>query len=234
MSMLEKGKWMCMVAIAETMWAAKVVPAAWPLIPEMFLAYSDPGQMDNAGSDWKTTAHQLQEVGTKLDELAKGVPEDKWQEGGREAFQTALDKYKEELTKVHQFTDDVGGMLKIAGYAFFAFAVLALAIGTLLAVWATLIAASVWTIVGGVTLESDATIFAAMCDTIVSASCVSLKTAIMTIAGIIGAGMGVYMYSSHKATNPTGKGPVNFQQATLMPSSPGMPTDPNTQVPPTN
>ncbi|GAA4625921.1 hypothetical protein GCM10023196_032040 [Actinoallomurus vinaceus] len=226
MSMLEAGKWMCMAAIAETMYAACVIPGAYPAVVEMGLAYSDPGQMDNAGTDWKTTASQLQQVGTKLEELAKGVPLDKWQEGGREAFDAALIKYKGELAKVNQFTDDVGGMLKIAGYAFFAFAVLAFAIGTLLAVWATSILATAWTIVGGAALEAAGNAVAGVCDTILSASCVSLKTALISIAGIIGAGMGVYMYSQHKAMDPTGQGPVNFQQATLMPTSPNvqMPT----------
>ncbi|MCO6006357.1 hypothetical protein NE236_15305 [Actinoallomurus purpureus] len=222
MSVLEAGKWMCMAAIAEAMYAACIIPGAWPTVAAIGLAYSDPGQMDNAGNDWKATAGQMNEVATQLDRLAKSVPEDKWQEGGRESFQKALDKYKEELGKVHQFTDDVGGMLKIAGYAFFAFAVLAFAIGTMLAVWATSILAASWTIVGGAALEAAGNAVAGVCDTILSAACVSLKTAMMVTAGIIAAGMGVYMYSQSKAANPTGSGPVTFQQASIMPTTPNV------------
>lgn len=226
MSVVDNGQWMCLTAIAESIFAACVLPGAWPAAIAIGLAYSDPGQMDKAGDQWKDTAHKLDGVRQQLEHLAASVPEDKWKEGGRDAFEQALNKYKEELHKTHQFTDDVGGMLKIAGIAFFVFAVLAFAIGSILAVTALGWLAASWTGPIAAALYAAANAIAGVCDTIISVASMSLKAAAMTIGGIIAAGMGVYMYTQHKASDPTGSGPVMFQQATLSPGGAGMPTMP--------
>jgi hypothetical protein len=219
MSVVESGKWLCMMAIAEATAASFVIPAAIPMTVMIGLSYSDPGAMETAGNEWKQTAKELESMKTELKQLADGVPEDKWSAKDREAFNKALEQYSQELEKVHGFTGDVGDMLDMASKIFFAFAVLAFALAQILAIQALAIIAASWTVVGAAALMAAANATAGVFDGIIAASSISLKTAVMLIGGIIGAGMVVYSQTAGKAANPDGSGPVMFKKAQITPGA---------------
>lgn len=219
MSVVGSGQMLCIAALAEATWAATVIPAAWPLVVEIGLLYSDPGQMEQAAHQWKDAAAKLETLKNDVDQLAKGVPPEKWTGKDRGAFHHAVDEYKAELTKVHDFHGGIGDMLQTAAYVYFAAAVLAFTLASMLAVQAVAIVAASWTVVGAAAIEAAANAMAGVFDTITTAATLSIKVLIGAIVGLLAAGGVVYTMAKGKGANPTGQGPVSFKKATLGPIS---------------
>jgi hypothetical protein len=215
MSVVQSGQALCIAAIAEATFASCVIPAAIPLAIEIGLLYSDPGQMEDASGQWKEVAKNLQGVSGKLDDLAKSVPSDKWSSNDRTAFDNAVAAYKTELAKVHDFHGSMGDMLDIASKVFFAAAVLALTLATMLAIQAVAILAASWTIVGAAAIEAVANTLAGAFDGIITACTLGVKGLMAAMVGIVVAGGVVQAVVQNKAGNPNGSGPVAFQKATL-------------------
>lgn len=222
MSAVSSGQYLLDIALAEMTFACFEIPAAIPTLITTGLLYSNPGAMEQAGHHWKDVAGKMEAMKNDLDQLVKGVPPEKWTAKDREAFNTAVDTYKAELTKVHDFHGSVGDALKIASEVFFAFAVLALAVGTALAAQALFVSAAWCTLFGGPPAEAEANIFATALDAIVTASTFSIKAMLITLGVIVGAEVYIYSQAKGMAANPNGGGPVMFKKATLGPM--GMPS----------
>lgn len=234
MDVRDSGVWLGGLALGGALFAACVIPVTLTVVIEIGLLISNPGGMAGAAKDWRDVATQVESLKNELETLANGVPPEKWQGQDRQAFGAALTKYKEELTKAHDFHGYVGDMLDIVSWVFFALAVAAFTFAAILVGQAVAIIAAAGTVVGivGVPfLEAEANAVAGWIATMISTMSLSTKVLIGAVMAIIAAGSLSSMPLQQKLMNPNGNGPVMFQQATLTMGTPALPANLTTPAP---
>jgi hypothetical protein len=209
-------------ALAEATFAACIIPGMWMVVLEIGILVSNPGAMAGAASEWKGVATQVEALKKEMEDLAKGVPPDQWQAHDRSAFDDALLKYKDELTKAHEYHGSVGDMLDIVSWAFFALTAAAFVISTIMAANAAVIVGAGATVVGLLAvpaLEAEANALAAMCATIISTMQGSVR---LLLGGVMSAlFLGQVTGTTQQLTTP--ESPM-FKQATLTMGTPNIPT----------
>lgn len=85
-------------ALAATTGAAFVIPAAWPLVAEMFEDQCDPEAVMAAGLKWLELSGELGAAEGTTRGLAHGLGQDEWKGKDRTAFDHKIDEYGTRIT----------------------------------------------------------------------------------------------------------------------------------------
>jgi hypothetical protein len=95
-------------ALAATTGAAFVIPAAWPLVAEMFEDQNDPEAILAAGLKWLDMAEKLGQADSTAKGVVQAVPESEWKGKDRKAFESSMDDYSWQITFEQYFGYVVG------------------------------------------------------------------------------------------------------------------------------
>ena len=220
MDIRDTGQYIGYTAAATALVAAFTVPANLLVVAEIGVMISNPGEMAGAARDWKSVAAKVEGLKTELEGLANGVSPEQWQGKDRDAFDHAVQKYKAELTKAHDYHGSVGDMLDTVSWVFFGMAVFALALAVITLAQALAIDAAAGSIIGlpvAAALEAEANGFSAWVAAILSTTAGRVLAMLAIVELILSSG------TMTGKQQMTGGNPPTFQQATL--------TFGNTQIP---
>lgn len=78
--------------------AAFWIPAAWPLVAEMFEDQCDPEAIWAAAQKWWDVGGELDEAGRELSAVVEGFDDEDWKEDGRTNFEQLMDDYSVRIT----------------------------------------------------------------------------------------------------------------------------------------
>lgn len=138
------------IALSSTMLAMVDIPAAGLCAAAMLGGLGMPGGLGKAAASWAETGEKLDEAAKNLRELVEAIPEDAWSREGddRKAFDDKINEFKTQLETGRVFTDVVAAALLIVGGVLVAYDLAMTAIGVLLLFEATVLAATIASVVG--------------------------------------------------------------------------------------
>jgi hypothetical protein len=221
----DTGDVMGWTALGLAAFASCLIPGTLMLVIEIGLLVSNTGGQASAGKDWKQVATQIETLKNEMGGLVQSVPADRWQGHDRRAFEDAVDRYRTELTKAHEFHGYVGEALDIVSWVLFGLAALALVVATIMFVEACMIIALASSIVGALAIpsfEAGANAEAGAFGMMLSIAQGSVRVMLGVVLGILTAGSMANL-PQQQLTKATGGTPT-FKQVTLDYRAPQIPT----------
>jgi uncharacterized membrane protein len=91
--------------------SAFVIPAAWPLVAEMFEDQCDPESFLQAGLDWIQMAGDLGNADSTAKDLIHGMPAEDWTGKDRQAFEAKMNELSWQITFEQAFAYVVGAAM---------------------------------------------------------------------------------------------------------------------------
>lgn len=176
--------------------AAAVIPAVWPIVAICYEGQSDPGQIWKAADGWHDTINELEKAQSKIEELARRVPEDHWKGDDRTAFDGKMHDYVNQIDFAIVMAWAVAISLWVLAVLITIFILLMFVIATNLAIMAAAIMIAMATVVGApvaAEMETMANEFAGMCLTVLETASDVLGYTCQGAAAILGVFLGVDM-----------------------------------------
>jgi hypothetical protein len=181
MSVLNSADSMMSTAYTEAQTAGFVLQPSIMIAFQFKLSTGKAANIDKAGQKWRDSAGQVEQAIGELREAIAGVTAYDWTADDRTAHEQKVNEICSQMETVHTFLTAVGVALTVFGYALFAYAVFAVAMGTALDIMAVAAAAA---LAGVITAElyAEFEAAAATCLTITS-----VATAILAgVANMVG------------------------------------------------
>ncbi|HEU5157520.1 MAG TPA: hypothetical protein VFU43_11030 [Streptosporangiaceae bacterium] len=98
-------------ALSATSAAAFVIPAAWPLVAEMFEDQCDPEAVLQAGLQWIEMAGDLGNADSTAKDLIHALPPEHWTGEDRQAFEAKMNEYSWQITFEQAYAYVVGAAM---------------------------------------------------------------------------------------------------------------------------
>jgi uncharacterized membrane protein len=203
-------------AYIESMAAAAIIPAAWPVVAIIYEGQSDPQQIWDGADGWKETVDELEKAQRKIEELTSRLSEDEWKGDDRDAFEERTHDYVNQLDFAIVTAWAVTVTLYVIAVMIAIFIGLMFVVASLLAIFAMAIAIALATVVGApeaAALEADATMFANGCRTTLQVASDVLKFTFWGASGVLGGFLAGDMIGQSRKGNKDSF--MNLGQATL-------------------
>jgi uncharacterized membrane protein len=181
-------------AYIESMIAAAVIPAVWPIVAICYEGQSDPGQIWKAADGWHETIDELEKAQSKIEELARRVPEDHWKGDDRTAFDAKMHDYVNQIDFAIVMAWAVAISLWVLAVMITIFIMLMFVIASILALLAAAVLIALATVVGSpaaAELEASANEFAVGCFEVLDVCSTGLTYACQGAAAILGVFLGI-------------------------------------------
>ncbi len=143
--------------------SAFVIPAAWPLVAEMFEDQCDPEAILQAGLEWFQMADDLGNADSTAKNLIHGLPAEDWTGKDRQAFEGKMNEYSWQITFEQAFAYVVGAaMVCLAVMLFILIAAMAV-LAAIMAFHAAVVTAAMVGLVTAPAAMAEASAAAASC-----------------------------------------------------------------------
>jgi uncharacterized membrane protein len=181
-------------AYIESIAAAAIIPAVWPIVAIMYEGQSDPQQIWLAADGWKDMIDELQKAQDKIEDLSRRVGEDAWKGDDRTAFDGKMHDYVNQIDFGIALAWTVTAILYVIAVLISIFIMLMFCIAGILAIFAFAICVAAGTIIGApaaAEMEAEANLFAEGCLTVMEAAEKVLKVTFWGCAGAFGLLLGI-------------------------------------------
>lgn len=192
-------------AYVETMAAAVVIPAAWPIVSIMYEGQSDPQAIIDAADGWKADIDQLQSAQNKIVELKGRLSEQAWEGDDRDEFEKKAHDYIDQLDLAIALAWVVVAVLYALAILISIFIMLMFVIAGILAIFAAAIAIAAGTIVGApvaLEMEAEVTAFCLDCQRILDTAGMVIQRTAWAAGGVLSAMLGVDIGGQMFTGNP--------------------------------
>jgi uncharacterized membrane protein len=145
---VDAGQTIANDALYMTTAAAVVIPAAWPVVAEMFIANCDPGAIYAAGEAWLQVAQEIGDARAAADSARSAAAATGWHGVDQAAYDDKAATFATELLGAEMLAAAVGLALVTMAVILFARIVFIMTLAVALDVWAGLIIAAAASIIG--------------------------------------------------------------------------------------
>lgn len=128
--------------------AAVVIPAAWPVVAQMFIANCDPGAIYAAGEAWLRVAQEISDARAAADSTRSDAAASGWQGTDQAAYDSKAATFGAELLGAEMLAIAVGIALVTMAVILFARIVFMMALAVILDIWEGLIILAAASIIG--------------------------------------------------------------------------------------
>lgn len=150
-------------ALTATTASAFVIPAAWPLVAEMFEDQCDPEAILQAGLTWIQMAGDLGTADSTAKNLIHGLSEEDWKGRHRTAFEASMDQYSTQIGFERAFAYVVGAaMISLAVMLFILIAAMVV-IAAIMTFQAAVVTAAMVGVITAPAAEAEASAVAVSC-----------------------------------------------------------------------
>src|SRR6266705_5431769 len=106
-------------ALATVTIAAFLIPAAWPLVAEMFEDQNDPEAIWTAGMKWIDQANELGTASSTGQGIVGAMPQSEWKGKDRTAFEQKMGDYEAQIMFARIFAYVVGAAMLLLAVMIF-------------------------------------------------------------------------------------------------------------------
>ncbi|WP_119731409.1 hypothetical protein [Thermomonospora amylolytica] len=139
MSLYGNDKMLMGIAKAEAMYAMTVLPPAWIVNFLFKLSEGDAAKLEKAAKAWEKTAKEIDGIIDSIRDTGRKLAQQDWNAESRRMFEQKVDAMCAQLEQSRAFCEVVKNALLVCAAALLAYAVFAAAMGTYLAVQATIV-----------------------------------------------------------------------------------------------